>query len=227
MRRDFLVWLGCGGLFLAGAIWGQLIPGSNFFKVSDIHDLSEIIGAFATTLAVALAFIGLNAWKKQAVATADHDLARRSAVMIQRSKYSLPSSVDMAYYVSMMVNHRVEPTSSITEQIKQEMRSLDELNAELRALEFEVRAVWGESYGVLFGLTFNLIASCLSIFRLYDQWSKLNDLHPDKPHLESVMKQMDQSMRQFQNFDNPDERFIQFSRIFVSLEEHVKNKLIR
>lgn len=227
MRRDLLVWLGCGCLFLAGAIWGRLIPGSNFFKVSDIHDLAEVIAAFATTIAVALAFIGLNAWKKQAVATADHDLARRSAVMIQRSKYLLPSSVDLAYYASMMVNHQIKPSSSNTEQIKQEMLSLEKLNSELRALEFEVRAVWGESYGELFSLIFNLIRSCLDIFRLYDRWSRYEDLHPDKPHVESVIKQMDRSLRQFQNIDNPDERSSQFARIFVSLEEHIKNKLIR
>ena len=71
-----MVWLGCFLLFAIGTIWGAVPIGTTFFKVADIHDLSDIIGSIATALAVCLAAAGYNAWKSQLVAASDHELSR-------------------------------------------------------------------------------------------------------------------------------------------------------
>ncbi|MDD2109684.1 hypothetical protein [Pseudomonas asiatica] len=72
------------GLFGAGAIWGKIIPGENFFKVANVHDLFDIFGAAATCMAVVVAAFGLRTWRYQTRASTDHDLATKFLVALRR-----------------------------------------------------------------------------------------------------------------------------------------------
>jgi hypothetical protein len=227
MRRDWLVWLGCGSLFFAGAIWGHLLPGSNFFVITNIHDLAEIVAACATTFAVLLALVGLSAWKGQVIATSDHELARRSIVLIEKCKFSMPNFVNLAGSVAMLVSHRVEPTPGMVAEVQEEMNLLGEMHAEFRALEFESRAAWGESCAQLFEPIFDVSERCQGMLSLYLQWSREDNTDKYKATLSSVMRQMEVSFRQSQGLSVNEERTSLFARRFSPLEGFLRKKFIR
>ncbi|MCQ9423429.1 hypothetical protein NRB16_07830 [Pseudomonas sp. LJDD11] len=65
MKRDWVIWGGCVALFGAGVIWGKISGGPDFFKVANIHDLFEILGATATVIAASVAVSALSGWKGQ------------------------------------------------------------------------------------------------------------------------------------------------------------------
>ncbi|MGX1179353.1 hypothetical protein AB7M31_002421 [Pseudomonas sp. IAP-CY TE4608] len=75
--KDKIIWLVCLLLFMAGFVGGKINGTSEFFTVASVHDLFDIIGVFATLAAALVALHGLNTWRKQSKATADHELARR------------------------------------------------------------------------------------------------------------------------------------------------------
>lgn len=227
MRRDWVVWLGCGCLFFAGAIWGHLLPSSTFFVVANVHDLTEIVAACATTFAVVLALIGLSAWKGQVIATSDYELARRSIVLIEKCKFSMPNFVSLAGSVALLVSHRVEPTPGMVSEAQEEMNLLGKMHAEFRAVEFESRAAWGDSCAQLFEPIFDLSERCQSMLRLYLQWSREDSTDKYKANLSSVMRQMEVSFRQSQGISNAEEQASLFARRFSPLEEFLRKKFIR
>lgn len=226
MRRDWVVWLGCGFLFFAGAIWGRLLPGSNFFVVANVHDLAEIVAACATTFAVVLALIGLSAWKRQVIATSDHELARRSIVLIEKCKFSMPNFVNLASSVAMLISHRVEPTPGMVSEVQEEMNLLGKMHTEFRALEFESRAAWGNSCAQLFEPVFDISEKCQGMLRLYLQWSREDNTDKYKATLSGVMKQMEVSFHQSQGLSIAEERASLFAGRFSPLEEFLKEKFI-
>lgn len=73
-----LMWLGALAILavLGFELFKKLQFGSEFYKVDNIHDLFEIFGAAATTVAVVVAAVSLGSWRKQAKASFDHELAR-------------------------------------------------------------------------------------------------------------------------------------------------------
>lgn len=91
MKRDWVIWIGCVLLFSAGVVWGLIQLKHDFFIVSDVHDLFEIIASGATTFAVCVAVVQVNAWRKQLKATTDHDLARKLLISIYRYKEAIKS----------------------------------------------------------------------------------------------------------------------------------------
>jgi hypothetical protein len=59
------VWGGCVLLFLAGVIWGMVPDKTGFFVVTNIHELFDMIGAFATVVAAVVAVVALTNWQSQ------------------------------------------------------------------------------------------------------------------------------------------------------------------
>lgn len=81
--KDKLIWFACLLLFLAGVVWSKLSFPSDFYKVENIHDLFDMMGVAATIAAVSVAYVGLNSWRRQGKATADHELARKLIVVLR------------------------------------------------------------------------------------------------------------------------------------------------
>lgn len=154
MKKDWAIWLGCFFLFLAGIVWGKVQYGGEFFVVDNIHDLFEMLGAAATVVAVGFAAVGLNTWKSQIGAAADHELARKVAVSLVRYKEAALDTwgfADLA--VSMAKKAHEAPTSEELEGLKlvcSLMREKLELakaaRSDLKGLVIECRALWGSEF---------------------------------------------------------------------------------
>lgn len=83
VMKDKIVWLACLLLFSADFVGGKLSGQSDFYKVASIHDFFDIVGVFVTFAAAIVALYGLNTWRKQGKAVADHELARRLVVALR------------------------------------------------------------------------------------------------------------------------------------------------
>lgn len=65
LKKDWVIWGGCVLLFAAGVVWGMIPDKKGFFVVTSIHDLFDIVGAIATTIAAAVAVAALSNWQSQ------------------------------------------------------------------------------------------------------------------------------------------------------------------
>ncbi|NBA79051.1 hypothetical protein GVN15_00270 [Pseudomonas putida] len=81
--KDKIVWISCLLLFLAGVVWGRVTLPDNFYRVDSIHDLFDMLGGAATIVAVSVAYAGLNSWRRQGKAVADHELARKLIIALR------------------------------------------------------------------------------------------------------------------------------------------------
>lgn len=143
MKKDWVIWTGCVLLFGAGVLWGLIWTKADFFHVQNIHDLAEIASSIATVAAV---FIALTVWKKQLRAQADHDLARRVVVSIERFKRAtLSLIVDAKFccgnsslqYADYPLIERIE--AGITSRLS----TFDDETSTFEGLMVEARAIWG------------------------------------------------------------------------------------
>ncbi|HCV38502.1 MAG TPA: hypothetical protein DGQ94_07235 [Pseudomonas sp.] len=155
MKKDWVIWWGCAGLFGAGVVWGLLHAKTNFFEVENIHDLFEIFAAMATIAAVTLAAIGVNAWRKQVHDTADHELARKILVGI----YEYVEAIKSVRH-PMVMEYEIAPgpgeksfTDPDLERFAEEVRTYqrrltrtEPIRAKLFSYSIEADAVWGASY---------------------------------------------------------------------------------
>lgn len=143
MKKDWVIWGGCALLFGAGIVWGQMWPKKDFFAVTDIHDLAEILSSMAT---VAAAFFALTIWKKQIRAQADHDLARRALVRLERFKNAALTQVIDSQFCSGNSHLQYEDyelIKRVDEGIRSRLTLFDEEASSLQALLSEARAIWG------------------------------------------------------------------------------------
>ena len=171
-----MVLIGCVLLFGAGAIWAAIPIGTNFFVVGNVHDLFEIIAAAATTIAVCFAAAGLNAWKSQISATADHELARRVAVALSRYK---DSTLDMWNYAEFSLSQFQQVTRTSNSALDESFNTLIKsrldasllVRAEVKSLAVECRAVWGKEFEKLFQGVFIFERRVSSCVNMYLTWS--------------------------------------------------------
>lgn len=135
-------WLICILVFAAGFIWSHLIFPSDFWRVQNIHDLFEIFGVVATSLAVYVA----ATWKRQLSSTRDYELARKAAVAALKYKESLLGVWDVAASCLAQVNstERLEDRMRDAVILTTEDRVMrsERLREELRELIVECRAIW-------------------------------------------------------------------------------------
>lgn len=153
MRKDWVIWISCVCLFVAGMIWGGVPIPTNFFKVQDVHDLFEIAGSGATVLAVCLAAAGLNTWRQEALATSDHDLARRASIVL----FTYQSAVVRGYQLAKFLTDRVEreigkrgATTRQLEGIGRELQLLETAVENARAIALECKVAWGDEVWQMF-----------------------------------------------------------------------------
>ena len=170
-----MVWLGCFLLFAIGTIWGAVPIGTTFFKVADIHDLSDIIGSIATALAVCLAAAGYNAWKSQLVAASDHELSRRAALIMLRYKFSSVRGCELTRYLvnRMKLEIGKEGTrQDLLDEVRRELKELQAICSELRSVAFECKVLWGDAVWNDFEKIFVLGSRCCSCIDSFLRWSR-------------------------------------------------------
>ncbi|WEZ90403.1 hypothetical protein P3R38_09120 [Pseudomonas sp. NyZ480] len=148
MKRDWVVWLGCILLFGSGVVWGSVHLKTDFFVVSNVHDLFDIFGAIATVVAVCVAAVGLNSWKSQIRSSADHELARAISVSLLRYKAQVENIWDCASSAHARLDYKVQLGGSLKERVEQNIQS--DINAaqaarvEFQGLILESKAAWGD-----------------------------------------------------------------------------------
>lgn len=150
MKKDWVVWVLCILIFLAGTTWGSIsLKKDVFWRVDSVHDLFEIIGVFGTFAAVLLGVVGLNTWKKQIKAGLDNELARR--VLVSTYKYS-QVVIATWRHADLAASYVKEPSdydfmgerSSFVEVAKTAYEDACDARADFLALQAECKAIWGD-----------------------------------------------------------------------------------
>lgn len=150
MKKDWVVWVLCILIFLAGTTWGSIsLKKDDFWRVNNVHDLFEILGVFGTFAAVLLGVIGLNTWKKQIKAGLDNELARR--VLVSVHKYSQVviftwRSADFAasFVKELAGKDFLDEQSSFVQAMKKTSEDVCDARADFLALQAECKAIWGD-----------------------------------------------------------------------------------
>lgn len=177
MKKDWVVWLGCFSLFGAGVVWGAIPRGTEFFDVKNFHDLAEIIGSLATAAALLFAVTEFSAWKKQAVETSDHDLAKRASLSFRKYRLILPDAFgitsDLMERISFQISYRDTP-HALLEYVNEKLLDLKSISNEVHSLALECRDSWGESVWPSFQDALSLGDHCLGCIELFVAWSKID-----------------------------------------------------
>jgi hypothetical protein len=232
MKQDWVVWLGCAVLFCAGVIWGAVPIETNFFKVKDIHDLSEIFSSIATIIAVCLAFIGVNAWRLQVRGEADHELARRVAIAALKYKnvartsfYDVQFALRPSYHDLWM--QPVEVLSRHAINMKSSRQQCLDYKAELSTVLLECRVLWGveftKKYDGLFEFVGSIESYLLFFWKLIDQGENGALTEMCKTALQEGYKKFDkENWLMVPPFELP-----QFDQLTQDADEFLKKKLLR
>lgn len=144
MKRDgWLIWAGCVLLFFAGAVWGGVLPKTDFFRVTDVHDLADIFGAIATVFAVAF---GFSAWKKQLRGHTDHELAKRILLETERFKeqtLGITRTAENCLTSSNLHNADWSFLQEVLRILRSDLEKSDECRINMEALLIEADVIWG------------------------------------------------------------------------------------
>lgn len=142
MFRDRVVWAGCAMLFLTGVVWGGLTVDLKFLKIANVHDLFDIVGAIATSIAVYIA----ATWKKQLGSTRDYEHARKAAVTALKYKESIIDIWEAADNCLLqaesgeVMDDRMKKVVAFTVQARLDIS--EKMRSEMQELLVECRAIW-------------------------------------------------------------------------------------
>ncbi|MGS0546648.1 hypothetical protein HXW87_21155 [Pseudomonas sp. Y5-11] len=172
MKKDWIIWLTCVLIFLAGVTWGSIRLKTDFYTVDNIHDLFEILSSAATVVAVILAAFSINAWRSQIKAESDHELARKLAVSLINLKETIQSAyADMQFCRNnCIVGFEGLPPDllrSVTNSFIVRMEKAKTQRADLQVLLIEARALWGDELSNSFGGIINICDEFYGCVRLF------------------------------------------------------------
>ncbi|MDS9879324.1 hypothetical protein RMI40_31295 [Pseudomonas protegens] len=165
--KDKLIWLIAILLFISGAIWAKIITPSDFFRIANIHDLFDIIGATATAVAAGYAAYGIGQWRKQISAAADHELARKVVVAIEKYKSSVKEMWGAADFCFSQIEDDLllgDPKiyAIIKNDLEKKADDLVVIRAELNILLFDCDAIWGNEFRFSLTPIFMIESQCYS-----------------------------------------------------------------
>jgi hypothetical protein len=174
LKKDWVVWLWCALLFLAGVTWGSIRFKTDFYAVSNVHDLFEIFSSSATIVAVIFAAFSINDWRSQIKAESDHELARKLAVSLERYKESIRAIYSTAGFC---VNNCIvgfeglppDTLKAITDRFLIKVEKIQEEGADFRGQLVEARALWGDELPKALADVFNScndLCSCVRLFSM-------------------------------------------------------------
>jgi hypothetical protein len=146
--KDKFVWLGCFLLFLVGVVFGRLTFPSDFFKVGNVHDLFDMFGLLATVCAIFVALVGLNTWREQAKASADHELAAELIVALRQYQQEI---IKCWYYAESSVAQIKNNTwigsggrdSYLVDIYERRLKDMQVSRVALESLELKCAELWG------------------------------------------------------------------------------------
>ncbi|MEX5665204.1 hypothetical protein ABFV57_10090 [Pseudomonas neuropathica] len=166
MKYKFEVLL-CLGVFGAGAVWSKIFFPSEFWKVGSIHDLFEIFGAIATSIAVYIA----ASWKKQLGSSRDYELARKIAIAIFQYRESSIEVWAAAYDCLQKYSEQENLEKSLRKEfalsIEARLENAQSFRAEIQAHLVECRAIWKNGIDKDFSEVFYFEQVCSKCARLY------------------------------------------------------------
>ncbi|WP_223530604.1 hypothetical protein [Pseudomonas sp. GL-R-19] len=159
--KDRMIWCVCGLLFGAGIIWGKMSGSPDFFKIANVHDLFDIAGAFATIVAVIIALVTMNSWRKQAKAESDHELARKLVVVLRKYNDELLKTWHFAESSVIQIenNSWIGDGGSDNYLVKIYQSRLSEIQAvraEIEPLDLECSEIWGGVFKTQFAELYRL-----------------------------------------------------------------------
>lgn len=168
-RYEFLL---CAGVFAAGVIWSKLIFPSDFWKVDNIHDFFEILGAIATSGAVIVALMTMNSWKRQAKAEADNELARRAVVILRKYRDELLETWRFAESAVMQISsntwiYEVAEDRPYLAPYEQRLEKFYAVKSELASVELECAEVWGGVFRTQFIELYTIDESFCNFIQTY------------------------------------------------------------
>lgn len=229
MGKDWVVWLVCVLLFCAGAIWGGVPISTNFFVIESLHDLSETVGGFATVAALIAAVIGINAWKREVRATADHELARRLAVGLSKYKDASVLSWTIASVAIGDVgdtgkNEPADLSEHYDRFVRDELNAIELTRSEINSLATECVAIWGESLDVKFKELFKFEEFCTNCSRQYLRWRSTNSIL----HKNVMVNLISKAAEKFEilEIENRDDAKKYVNKISASVDAVLKEKLL-
>jgi len=179
LKKDWIIWLGCLLLFASGMVWGMIPIGTDFFKIKDVHDLFEIFSSIATVLAVGLAFFGVNAWRQQVSAEADHALAQRVAVAALKYKETTRVAFGDAQFAVMQFSVGIDGLpagllETFISKMEERLEASQSSKAEFLAVLLECRAIWGSEFPNRYDDFLNFTESLFGCLRTFFKWVRLD-----------------------------------------------------
>lgn len=234
MKNDRFTWVVCAALFGAGTVWGLAHAKSGFFEVDNVHDFFEILSSIATVVAVVLAILGLNAWRKQLTDTADHDLARNILVTM----HAYVAAIKAVRHPTIMPHEIVpDPGELVSEDpdlkvVFGEMRAYrrrigraEPIRTKMFSYCTEAGVVWGEAYKNKIKKLMDFEVEVTSYM-----WSYFSSKNPEEDpvlrhvHLAAVNSKRNALVGELSGKDEFTEDMM---ACFSELEEMIRLKLIR
>ena len=204
-------------------------------------DVISVVGtsvsAIAAVATVGLAFYfgrgGLNTWRRQLKATADHELARRilidvygfrDALLRARGRHIFPEET---LSIDGSLTQAQGPISGFIGEVnayRRRFRALDSSKAVLCATLIEAEAVWDESLGRLMQPIFSLADEFFGFINVYTQ---MNDPREPQEKREFLMNHVRRRDARQQHDESRDEYLEELKSAVKAVEEYLKSKLIR
>lgn len=160
MFKDRVVLIGCVLLFFSGVVWGGLTMDVDFLKVANLHDLFDIFGAVATSIAVYIA----ATWKRQLGSTRDYEHARKAAVVALKYKESVidvwEASEDCLLQSESGEIMDERMTKVVTLTVETRLDTAQKLRSEMQELLVECRAIWRNGIDKDFSKVIAFESSC-------------------------------------------------------------------
>lgn len=157
----------CLGVFSAGVVWSRIIFPTDFWKVDNIHDLFEIFGAVATSIAVYIA----ATWKKQLGTARDYELARQVAVVAFQYKESIVevwgAADDCLQHFSAETGMDSVSKDAFTVSVESHIESARIFRSQIQALLVECRVIWKNGLDEDFAQIIGFEEACAKCIRLY------------------------------------------------------------
>ncbi|MEK1943712.1 MAG: hypothetical protein AAAB16_25335 [Pseudomonas sp.] len=164
-------------LIFMGVIFGRALVEDQFFVIGNIHDLLESFAAIATIAAVGVAYVGINTWRSQISAATDHDLARRVAICVNKLTNEVLYLWGQVGSAATEVRKAPPPTglrmySLFRDGIQNRVSASESFRAEIKTLQFECRALWGDDFSFKFDELMQFEYLCVQTCQSFINWQE-------------------------------------------------------
>lgn len=173
MKKDWVIWSGCFGIFCAGVVWAKLPMVGEFFVINGIHDLAETLGGFASVATLVAAVYGLTAWKEQLRASHNHELARKALLEVSKFRellflgcvYADDAITDADYTTEAGL--KADWPKGYEDTVQEDLNRFALRRSELDAVLEECAVIWGPDFNQVTTKLYFLNESLSGLLRSY------------------------------------------------------------